>query len=228
MEDMGGCLCIGCLDKRLGRTLMPRDFLPRHPFNVLPGTELLVSRRGGRWNPEGRTSNPSTGFKNRPKGSILLAFPLASSSRLARNRFIFNRLADISRPSPGSQPPSTSTNAASSRAACPVKYSLRPRRDIAPGRADHAMPQKLRAKIKRPGYRPASQTLAKCDARDTTGSTILFLGGVGVRYPSSVGRVSRFSGLVFSVSGIVSSPTATQGSDASIWAGRQTKKPVVP
>ena len=27
MEPMGGCLCIGCLEKRLGRALKPKDFL---------------------------------------------------------------------------------------------------------------------------------------------------------------------------------------------------------
>jgi hypothetical protein len=44
---MGGCLCIGCLEKRLGRTLTPRDFLRNHPFNSLPGTKRLLSRRSG-------------------------------------------------------------------------------------------------------------------------------------------------------------------------------------
>jgi hypothetical protein len=44
---MGGCLCIGCLEKRLGRTLTPRDFLRDHPFNSLPGTKRLLSRRSG-------------------------------------------------------------------------------------------------------------------------------------------------------------------------------------
>jgi hypothetical protein len=38
---------------------------------------------------------------------------------------------------------------------------------------------------------------------------IFFFGGVGVKYPSSLGRVSGFSGFDFSVSGILSSPTAT-------------------
>ena len=46
MEPMGGCLCIGCLEKRLGRRLGPRDFERRHPFNSLPGTERLIDRRG--------------------------------------------------------------------------------------------------------------------------------------------------------------------------------------
>jgi hypothetical protein len=45
MEPAGGCLCIGCLEKRLGRTLTPKDFYPRHPCNRLPGTERLLSRR---------------------------------------------------------------------------------------------------------------------------------------------------------------------------------------
>ena len=39
-----GCLCIGCLERRLGRMLGPKDFMSNHPFNRFPGTErLLVS-----------------------------------------------------------------------------------------------------------------------------------------------------------------------------------------
>src|SRR6476660_8361080 len=38
MEPFGGCLCIGCLEKRLGRELKPKDFEPGHPFNSFPGT----------------------------------------------------------------------------------------------------------------------------------------------------------------------------------------------
>ncbi len=45
MEPMGGCLCIGCLEKRLGRTLTPKDFFPKHPCNKKPGTERLLARR---------------------------------------------------------------------------------------------------------------------------------------------------------------------------------------
>ena len=45
MEPMSGCLCIGCLEKRIGRTLRPKDFT-RHVFNKLPGTERLMQRRG--------------------------------------------------------------------------------------------------------------------------------------------------------------------------------------
>ena len=51
MEEMGGCLCIGCLEKRLGRELTPKDFIPGHPFNKLPGTERLLSRRTRQWTP---------------------------------------------------------------------------------------------------------------------------------------------------------------------------------
>jgi hypothetical protein len=40
-----GCLCIGCLEKRIGRTLVPRDFLRNHPFHSLPGTKRLLARR---------------------------------------------------------------------------------------------------------------------------------------------------------------------------------------
>lgn len=30
LEDMGGCLCIGCLEKRIRRRLKPKDFLAGH------------------------------------------------------------------------------------------------------------------------------------------------------------------------------------------------------
>jgi hypothetical protein len=46
MQPMGGCLCIGCLEKRLGRRLKPKDFQRGHPFNALPGTARLLKRRG--------------------------------------------------------------------------------------------------------------------------------------------------------------------------------------
>jgi hypothetical protein len=45
METMGGCLCIGCLEKRIGRTLVQDDF-PKHEFNEMPGTKRLLARRG--------------------------------------------------------------------------------------------------------------------------------------------------------------------------------------
>ena len=45
LEPMCGCVCIGCLEKRLGRKLTPKDFPRRHPFNWLPGTERLIERR---------------------------------------------------------------------------------------------------------------------------------------------------------------------------------------
>jgi hypothetical protein len=44
MEPFGGCLCIGCLEKRLGRKLKPKDF-PAHPFNGMPGSPRLLKRR---------------------------------------------------------------------------------------------------------------------------------------------------------------------------------------
>ena len=47
VELMGGCLCIGCLEKRLGRMLTPGDFVRRHVFNSLPGTKQLLARRDG-------------------------------------------------------------------------------------------------------------------------------------------------------------------------------------
>jgi hypothetical protein len=47
MELLGGCLCIGCLEKRLGRTLTARDFLRDDPLNRTLGTERLLARRDG-------------------------------------------------------------------------------------------------------------------------------------------------------------------------------------
>jgi hypothetical protein len=46
MELWGGCLCVGCLEMRLGRKLTPDDF-PPHVFNTdLPGTPRLLERQG--------------------------------------------------------------------------------------------------------------------------------------------------------------------------------------
>jgi hypothetical protein len=45
MTPWGGCLCVGCLEKRIGRRLKPKDFTD-HVFNDMPGTERLLSRRG--------------------------------------------------------------------------------------------------------------------------------------------------------------------------------------
>jgi hypothetical protein len=47
MADFGGCLCIGCLEKRLGRMLNPKDFVRNHGFSELPGTDRLLARRDG-------------------------------------------------------------------------------------------------------------------------------------------------------------------------------------
>jgi hypothetical protein len=48
MEPMGGCLCVGCLEKRLGRKLKAKDFGDNpldDPFNGFPGTPRLLERR---------------------------------------------------------------------------------------------------------------------------------------------------------------------------------------
>jgi hypothetical protein len=47
----GGCLCIGCLEKRIGRRLKPNDFVPDHPFNQpsFPASRRLRKRRGTAW-----------------------------------------------------------------------------------------------------------------------------------------------------------------------------------
>jgi hypothetical protein len=47
MEPFGGCLCIGCLESRLGRKLKPKDFQRGDPFGLLPGTQRLLKRQGG-------------------------------------------------------------------------------------------------------------------------------------------------------------------------------------
>jgi hypothetical protein len=48
MRPWSGCLCIGCIEKRLGRQLRPKDF-SRHDREVwaeTPCTERLLNRRG--------------------------------------------------------------------------------------------------------------------------------------------------------------------------------------
>lgn len=49
MRPWNGCLCIGCLERRIGRRLRPRDFQRNHPFNAphIPGTPRLKSRLSG-------------------------------------------------------------------------------------------------------------------------------------------------------------------------------------
>jgi hypothetical protein len=46
MGPWDGCLCIGCLEKRLGRKLRPEDFGRDHEFYIVPGTKRLRDRRG--------------------------------------------------------------------------------------------------------------------------------------------------------------------------------------
>jgi hypothetical protein len=48
LTGMGGCLCIGCLEQRIGRRLKPEDFQQDHPFMDFPGTKRLLKRRGTR------------------------------------------------------------------------------------------------------------------------------------------------------------------------------------
>ena len=54
MAPFGGCLCIGCLEKRLGRQLRPTDFDTSHHFNRAPGTPRLMERRAKPFKPTGR------------------------------------------------------------------------------------------------------------------------------------------------------------------------------
>ena len=44
--DPEGCLCIGCLEVRLGRYLRPKDFAPGDGLNGLPCSARLRDRRG--------------------------------------------------------------------------------------------------------------------------------------------------------------------------------------
>jgi hypothetical protein len=47
MQPFGGCLCISCLEARLGRRLKPKDFDRNHVFNtVVPATPRLLKRQG--------------------------------------------------------------------------------------------------------------------------------------------------------------------------------------
>src|SRR5665811_1095317 len=43
--DPAGCLCVGCLERRIGRKLKPKDFDGFHIFNEMPCTPRLRSRR---------------------------------------------------------------------------------------------------------------------------------------------------------------------------------------
>jgi hypothetical protein len=47
MKPWGGCLCIGCLEKRIGPTLTPKEFSRKHPLNKMPDTERLLVRAAG-------------------------------------------------------------------------------------------------------------------------------------------------------------------------------------
>lgn len=46
MKPDGGCLCVGCLERRIGRLLTPNDFKQNDPFRSTPSTERLQARRG--------------------------------------------------------------------------------------------------------------------------------------------------------------------------------------
>jgi hypothetical protein len=45
IEPFGGCLCIGCLEKRIGRRLKPKDFDRNHIFNQVPASPRLLNRQ---------------------------------------------------------------------------------------------------------------------------------------------------------------------------------------
>lgn len=47
MNETAGCLCIGCLEMRIGRRLVQKDFSRKHTINSCRGTTRLLSRRDG-------------------------------------------------------------------------------------------------------------------------------------------------------------------------------------
>jgi hypothetical protein len=49
MRPWSGCLCIGCLERRLGRQLWPKDFAQHDKtWSEFPSTDRLLDRRGFR------------------------------------------------------------------------------------------------------------------------------------------------------------------------------------
>jgi hypothetical protein len=46
MEPWGDCLCVACIERRLGRRLRPKDFDWNNELNDLPGTPRLMKRQG--------------------------------------------------------------------------------------------------------------------------------------------------------------------------------------
>jgi hypothetical protein len=52
MKGFDGCLCIGCLEKRIDRRLIPDDF-SAHIFNRLPVCTRRLAERQGRYDPLG-------------------------------------------------------------------------------------------------------------------------------------------------------------------------------
>jgi hypothetical protein len=46
MDPFGGCLCVGCLERRLDRRLKPKDFDWNSVLNQMPGTPRLRNRQG--------------------------------------------------------------------------------------------------------------------------------------------------------------------------------------
>jgi hypothetical protein len=50
MKPWSGCLCVGCLELRIGRRLRPKDFAPDDAkvWAQCPCTDRLLDRRGAR------------------------------------------------------------------------------------------------------------------------------------------------------------------------------------
>src|SRR5262249_10220981 len=54
-----GCLCVGCVERRIGRKLTSRDFLKRHPLNKPASyvSRRLRDRRGDKPSPRPRSAS---------------------------------------------------------------------------------------------------------------------------------------------------------------------------
>jgi hypothetical protein len=47
MREWNGCLCVGCIERRIGRRLRPRD--DAETWADLPSTKRVAQRRGKKW-----------------------------------------------------------------------------------------------------------------------------------------------------------------------------------
>jgi hypothetical protein len=69
VKPYGGCLCIGCLEQRIGRRLIPDDFA-NHALNTLPGTPRLMDRRGTAYDILGDFPEDLVGTAKKPRRKV--------------------------------------------------------------------------------------------------------------------------------------------------------------